>query len=69
MQKEAEPEEKRLAVKTVKWERLGEGEEDEGRGLHRVAAAANLGVEPASAWSPPGPDRLGSRGSGEPWVR
>lgn len=43
--------------------RLGEGEQDEGRGFHQATVAANLSVEPAQA----GP--AGFRGSGEPWVK
>lgn len=46
-----------------KVKRLGEGEEDKGRGLYQVAVAGNLRVEPAQA----GP--AGFRGSGEPWVK
>lgn len=43
--------------------RLGEGEEDEGRGLHQATVAGNLRVEPAPA-AP-----AGFRGSGQPWVK
>lgn len=43
--------------------RLGEGEEDEGRGLHQATVAGNLRVEPAQA----GP--AGFHGSSEPWAK